>query len=258
MRVTIAVDGVLREIEVRPDLLSPGMGEWQDATEMDLLRAFGSAYKEAAALRASAEQFAEVTSQESDPAAFALDEIILSAAEPDVEPDVEPDLEPDVEPVVAFTDAPTPDAFPEHVEGIEESAVVEHDDSEAPVLSVDGEANLYADIIPIVEPVVEPVVEETPFAAAPVEFAPVAVYAPSQDDAAAFLPPEGEHAATVAPVVTHCSCGHGIAWHPVSLDTAEEGACQMVWPIDDHEPEGAASRCSCLRFEPLAVVAPVD
>lgn len=257
MRVTIAVDGVLREIEVRPDLLSPGMGEWQDATEMDLLRAFGSAYKEAVASRpAAAVTTLTVATSAAAPGASVSDDLPLVADEPTDEPT-------DVAAAHSGADGVV-DAFPDDA-GVQSPVYDGEDDGED-----DGEEDLYAAIEPI-EPNEQVALSEsveqveagagddpqTPFAAAPVEFAQAQVYAPSEDDASAFLPPEGEHAASVAPVVTMCVCGHVVAWHPDALDTDEPGACQMAWPIDEHEPDGPASRCACLRFTPVVFPDPV-
>lgn len=246
MRVTIAVDGVLREIEVRPDLLLPGMEEWQDATEMDLLRAFGSAYKEAVAIGIAA-------------AASAVEAVALPVVEHVVEPVVEPVeaaqeeevrvLDEDLEASLALVaDLPEHDA----------------DDMDVQIASVEVVAVEEAFETPVVAPVFvedfvshfDPeAVEETPFAEVPVEdFGQAQAYVASEDDAEAFLAPDLS-VTTLAPKVTMCRCGHAVGWHASEV-ADQTDACQAAWPIDEREPDGPASRCACLQFEPSDVAGP--
>lgn len=209
MRVTIAVEGVQREIEVRPDLLLPGMGEWQDATEMDLLVAFGSAYKEAVAIGVAAAEAA-------------------AAVVPQAAPEVAPEASFEVAPEDVHQVAP------------DDVATLAHPAEPIVVLS---------DYDP------EDVPQDTPFAETPEEdFGQAQAYVASEDDAEAFLSPVPS-GATQAPTVTQCRCGHAVAWHSTEV-VDETGPCLMAWPIDEHDPQGPSSRCSCLIFEPADVRPP--
>jgi hypothetical protein len=215
LRVTIAVEGVQREIEVRPDLLLPGMGEWQDATEMDLLIAFGSAYKEAVAVGVAAAEAAAVA-------------VVVPQTAPEASPEVAPEASFEVAPEAAPQVAP------------EDAAALAHPVEPIAVLS---------DYDP------EDVPQDTPFAETPEEdFGQVQPYVASEDDAEAFLSPVPS-GATQAPNVTQCRCGHAIAWHSTEV-VDETGPCLMAWPIDEHDPQGPSSRCSCLIFEPADVRPP--
>ena len=223
MRVTITVDSVLREIDVRSDLLAQGMGEWQDATEMDLLRAFGSAYKEAAA-NARATTSPDTVQPEPE----------------HVEPEPE-HVEPEPEHV---------EPEPEHVEPEPEHVEPEH---------VEPDIGLYDTLEPVADPVfmqTDHNESQNPFAEATIDnFGQAQAYVASTGDAEAFLSPVLS-VATETPVVTTCRCGHAVGWHASEVPDVT-AACLMVWPIDEHEPQGPASKCACLQFEPADLVLPV-
>lgn len=259
MRVTITVEDVVREIEVRPDLLRPGMEEWQDATEVDLLVAFGAAYKQATSQRSQT-----LTAGETNEVALVVEPVADGAfAEPETSPEDEV-AEPVTVPVAEYdpeADSGTAvaaalDVAPgDHPEDVAEAFSAPVDDVYVPV------EDIYIPVEDIYVPA-EPVAVEAAVEASEEEYAPADEqvtlsedgFVPLDGDTDEHTDQESEAAPEQTQVASPCLCGHPRGWHVQESESDDYetafGPCQMEWALDQKDPAFGRGRCSCLRYSP--------